>query len=79
MQRSWNADDEGADLAYTAEVARSRKAAGMDDFGDGFGRDMLDIALALVERIDLAGIDVKAQHGHAGTRELERQWQTDIS
>ena len=57
----------------------AEKAPRLYDLSDGFRGNVLDIAFPLVEGIHLRRIDVQSQHGHAGTGELKRQRQTDIT
>ncbi len=40
---------------------------------------MLDVTLALIQRIDFCLVNVQAQHGHARSGELQRQGQTDVT
>ncbi len=43
------------------------------------GFDVLDVTLPRVERVDFGLVNVQSQHGDAGTRELERQRQADVT
>ena len=40
---------------------------------------MLDVAPPLIERFDFGRINIQPQNVHAGARELERQWQADVT
>ena len=48
-------------------------------FRHGLGGNVLDIASAGVQGVDLGRIDVQPQHGHARTRELKRQRKADVA
>src|SRR5262249_10660517 len=79
VQRRRNTDNYRADLANSAEIRAGGERAGARRLDHGFGRDVLYVAPALIQRIDLRRINVQSQHCHSAPGELKRQWQAHIT
>ena len=57
----------------------AEKLAGLDQFGDGGGLNVFDIAAPLRDGVHLGAIHVQPQDGRAGAGELERQGKAHIT
>ncbi len=55
-----------------------RKLAGLFEFRNGIGGDVLNTASTLIQRFHFLGIDAQSHHLHTRARKLERQGKTDL-
>src|SRR6266704_679247 len=79
VEGSWYADDGGADFADAAEIGGSGKGAGARHVGHLGRGDVSDITAALVESVNLRGVNIQAQNRHPASGELKRQRQAHIT
>jgi hypothetical protein len=61
-QRGGDADQQDVGLAEAGEIGSGVEPASLDLRGDAGALDMLDIALAGVERVDLLVVQVEGEH-----------------
>ncbi len=78
VERGGHADDQGIDFAAAGKVCGGTETLGAGVL-DKFGGQALDVALAVVEQIDLVRVDVKAQYLAAGFGKAQCQRQSDIA
>ena len=78
-ERRRDATDQDVGLAHSAEVGGGVEPGALVQAGDQLRAQVLEIALALLEGVDLVGIDVKAQGREAGAVERGEQRQTDVT
>src|SRR5439155_20381203 len=62
-----------------AKISGGRKLTGTHQLRDSRWFDMVDISLSAVQQLNLFGIDINAQHRHAGAGELDRERQSYIT
>ena len=73
------ADDDGFDFLHAREVGGGGQASGLDLLLHHRRFDVLDVALALVDGLDLGRVDVQAQHVHTRAGELQRERQPHVT
>src|SRR5712692_7195386 len=78
-QRRRHAQDDRVDLTQPREIVGRLEPPRVAQPGDGVRPDMADIGAAGIEHIDLAAIDVDAEHGKAAFRRGPQQRQSDIA
>src|SRR5207247_331360 len=78
-QRSRHADNHRLDFLDPAKISRSGKLAGTHQFRDRRWFDVLDIALSVIQQVNLFGIDINAQDRHARASKLDRERQSDVT
>ena len=79
VQRRGHADQQGVGLAQPPHVGRGHEAAVGDVLGDPLRGDVLDVAAAGQELIDLGLIDVESHGAETGGDEGPDQRQADIA
>ena len=78
VQRGRHAQNHGFHFADAGEVGGGLETGGAGG-GDFVGRDVFDIGFAVVQFIDLFGVDVETQHLEAGFGVAQHQRQADVA
>src|SRR5690606_14793784 len=78
-QWRWDAEQNRIALPHARKISRGLKASGGVKFGDGVGRNVLDVTCAGGELVGLRGVDVEADDVKALPAEFEHQRQTDVA
>ncbi len=79
VERRGDAEDDGIHLGDAGEIGGGLEISGGEAGGDLRGGHMLDVALAGVDRVGLAGVDIEAEDGGSGTGKLQGKRKTDVS
>ncbi len=78
-QRGGHADQQDVGLTQPVEIGGGVEPARFDLRGDPGTLDMLDIALAGLERVDLRIVEVEGEHRATRLAECNRERQADIA
>src|SRR6266481_6431782 len=79
IQRCGNTNNYRLNVFDRGEVSRSRKLPFLHQFLDGRSVDMLNVAFALINRLDLGPVNIQPDHEHSAPRKLQTKWQTHIT
>ena len=79
VERGGDADDDGAHVLDPGEVGGGGEGLLVHHGLDVGAGDVLDVAAAAVEGVDLALVDVQAEDGGAGAGKLKGQGQADVA
>jgi len=74
-----DADDHGFDFANAAEVGRGSEGACLDEGGDLGSRNVLDVALPLVDGRDLGSVNIETDDADARAGKLKRERKADVA
>ncbi len=79
IERRGDADHDGVHIRQTREIIRRREMFRADVLLDSGTGDVPDVALALIELLDLAGIGVEANHAVPSFGKAQSQGQPDVT